>query len=69
VLEHLAELVVKPANESGGYGMLVGPHATAKEVAYFREIIQKDRATTSLSPLWQFNCTNLVQRQVGAASY
>ncbi len=42
VLEHLAELVVKPANESGGYGMLVGPHATAKEVAHFREIIQKD---------------------------
>ncbi|MGZ8152607.1 MAG: circularly permuted type 2 ATP-grasp protein [Methylovulum sp.] len=42
VLEHLAELVVKPANESGGYGMLVGPHATAKEVEAFRHIIQKD---------------------------
>ncbi|MCX7106026.1 MAG: circularly permuted type 2 ATP-grasp protein [Methylococcales bacterium] len=42
VLEHLAELVVKPANESGGYGMLVGPHATAKEVENFRQIIQKD---------------------------
>jgi uncharacterized circularly permuted ATP-grasp superfamily protein len=42
VLEHLAELVVKPANESGGYGMLVGPHATAKEVESFRRIIQKD---------------------------
>jgi uncharacterized circularly permuted ATP-grasp superfamily protein len=28
VLEHLAELVVKAANESGGYGMLVGPHST-----------------------------------------
>ena len=42
VLEHLAELVVKPANESGGYGMLVGPHATAKEVAAFRKVIQAD---------------------------
>lgn len=42
VLEHLAELVVKPANESGGYGMLVGPHATAEEVENFRLIIQKD---------------------------
>ncbi|MFO1501793.1 MAG: circularly permuted type 2 ATP-grasp protein [Verrucomicrobiota bacterium] len=31
VLEHLDELVVKAANESGGYGMLVGPHATADE--------------------------------------
>ncbi|MDP3902703.1 MAG: circularly permuted type 2 ATP-grasp protein [Methylococcaceae bacterium] len=40
VLAHLPELVVKPANESGGYGMLVGPHATAKEIAAFRQIIQ-----------------------------
>jgi uncharacterized circularly permuted ATP-grasp superfamily protein len=31
VLEHLDELVVKAADESGGYGMLVGPHATAAE--------------------------------------
>lgn len=42
VMEHLAELVVKPANESGGYGMLVGPHATAKEVEAFRKVIQAD---------------------------
>ena len=28
VLDHLDQLVVKAANESGGYGMLVGPHAT-----------------------------------------
>jgi uncharacterized circularly permuted ATP-grasp superfamily protein len=40
VLEHLAELVVKPANESGGYGMLVGPHATKSEVEEFRKVIQ-----------------------------
>ncbi len=31
VLANLDKLVVKPANESGGYGMLVGPHATAQE--------------------------------------
>jgi len=42
VLAHLPELVVKPANESGGYGMLVGPHATAKEIAAFRQIIQQN---------------------------
>ncbi len=42
VIEHLAELVVKPANESGGYGMLVGPHATAKEVAAFKKLVQKN---------------------------
>jgi uncharacterized circularly permuted ATP-grasp superfamily protein len=31
VLEHLDQLVVKAANESGGYGMLVGPHASEAE--------------------------------------
>ncbi|SPE39496.1 conserved hypothetical protein [Candidatus Sulfopaludibacter sp. SbA3] len=35
VLEHLEDLVVKSANESGGYGMLVGPHATAQQRAEF----------------------------------
>ena len=29
VLENLHELVVKPTNASGGYGLLVGPHSTA----------------------------------------
>ncbi len=31
VLANIGDLVVKPANESGGYGMLVGPHSTKKE--------------------------------------
>ena len=34
-LEHLDQLVVKAANESGGYGMLVGPHATKNQRAEF----------------------------------
>jgi uncharacterized circularly permuted ATP-grasp superfamily protein len=42
VLEHLAELVVKPANESGGYGMLVGPHSSANQVNAFRKVIKAD---------------------------
>ena len=42
VLAHLDELVVKPANESGGYGMLVGPHASKRERAEFAERIQAD---------------------------
>jgi uncharacterized circularly permuted ATP-grasp superfamily protein len=41
VLEHLAELVVKPANESGGYGMLIGPHASKKELKEFHKLIQQ----------------------------
>lgn len=37
---HLADLVVKPANESGGYGMLVGPHATRQEIEAMRGLIR-----------------------------
>jgi uncharacterized circularly permuted ATP-grasp superfamily protein len=40
VLEHLDELVVKAANESGGYGMLVGPHATRDQRADFAEKVR-----------------------------
>ena len=32
VVEHIAELVVKPANESGGYGLLIGNRATRSEL-------------------------------------
>jgi uncharacterized circularly permuted ATP-grasp superfamily protein len=42
VLEHLPELVVKPANGSGGYGMLVGPQSTAAECATFRDRLRSD---------------------------
>jgi uncharacterized circularly permuted ATP-grasp superfamily protein len=42
VLEHIAELVVKPANESGGYGMLVGPAASQAERDKFAALIKKD---------------------------
>jgi len=37
VLDHLHELVVKEVHGSGGYGMLIGPAATKKEIAAFRE--------------------------------
>ena len=36
VLEHLSELVVKEVHGSGGYGMLVGPAASKKEIEAFR---------------------------------
>ena len=40
VLEHLDELVVKPANESGGYGMLIGPASTRAERRRFAGLIE-----------------------------
>ena len=41
---NLDELVVKAANESGGYGMLIGPQATADERAEFAERIREQPA-------------------------
>jgi uncharacterized circularly permuted ATP-grasp superfamily protein len=42
VLANLANMVVKPANESGGYGMLVGPVASKAERARFAELIKRN---------------------------
>ncbi len=42
VLEHLDELVIKAANESGGYGILIGPHATNAERAVFAKLIEEN---------------------------
>ena len=39
ILNNLDKLVVKAVNESGGYGMLIGPHASTVERAAFREKI------------------------------
>jgi uncharacterized circularly permuted ATP-grasp superfamily protein len=42
VLDHLDQLVVKAVGESGGYGMLIGPHSTAAERERFRAQILAD---------------------------
>ena len=42
ILDHLDQLVVKAANESGGYGMLIGPRAGEAEIAEFRARIIAD---------------------------
>lgn len=39
VLDHLDQLVVKAVGESGGYGMLIGPHAAKADLERFREKI------------------------------
>jgi uncharacterized circularly permuted ATP-grasp superfamily protein len=39
VLDHLAELVVKEVHGAGGYGMLIGPSASAAQLEEFRERI------------------------------
>jgi uncharacterized circularly permuted ATP-grasp superfamily protein len=60
IVEHLDELVVKAVNESGGYGMLVGPHASQAEREEFKQRVLADprnyvaQPTLSLSrhPCW-----------------
>ena len=60
VLAHLAELVVKAVDEAGGYGMLMGPEASAAELDMFREriiseprrYIAQHRIELSTSPTW-----------------
>jgi uncharacterized circularly permuted ATP-grasp superfamily protein len=42
VLERLDSLVVKAVGESGGYGMLIGPHSTSRERDEFRDKILAD---------------------------
>ncbi len=42
VLSNLDKLVVKAANEAGGYGMLIGPHSTAEQQAEFAVKIKED---------------------------
>jgi uncharacterized circularly permuted ATP-grasp superfamily protein len=42
VLAHLDKLVVKAANESGGYGMLVGPHSSSAQREQFATLIQSN---------------------------
>jgi uncharacterized circularly permuted ATP-grasp superfamily protein len=42
VIENLANRVVKPANESGGYGMLIGPRSTPEERATMAAAIEQN---------------------------
>ncbi|MEO0446370.1 MAG: circularly permuted type 2 ATP-grasp protein, partial [Verrucomicrobiota bacterium] len=42
MLDHLSSLVVKATNEAGGYGMLMGPTASKKEISLFRAKILDD---------------------------
>ncbi|HEX8371973.1 MAG TPA: circularly permuted type 2 ATP-grasp protein [Chthoniobacterales bacterium] len=56
VLENLEKLVVKAANESGGYGMLVGPHSTAAERAEFADRIRANPRNYIAQPTLALSC-------------
>jgi len=51
VLDHIHELVVKPANESGGYGIVLGPRATKEQLAICKEQIQSNPRNYVAQPM------------------
>jgi uncharacterized circularly permuted ATP-grasp superfamily protein len=70
VLDHLEELVVKPVDGSGGYGMLVGPTASRGEIAQFRAALKAEpqryiaQPTLALSTVPTFTDQGIVARHV-----
>ena len=70
VLDNLAELVVKEVHGSGGYGMLIGPTSTKKELAEFRRKLTARpgnyiaQPTLSLSTVPIFSRAGLSPRHV-----
>jgi uncharacterized circularly permuted ATP-grasp superfamily protein len=77
VVEHLAELVVKAVDEAGGYGMLMGPQASAAEREKFRALVLADprkyiaqhRVELSTCPTWVPENKRLEPRRVDLRPY
>lgn len=75
VLGNLDKLVVKSANESGGYGMLIGPHATKEQRADFALKIKENprnfiaQPTLSLSRVPIITADRLEGRHVDLRPY
>ena len=60
VLDHLDELVVKPANASGGYGMLIGPRETKRERDKFKKLVQADPRNYMAQPTLSLSTAPIV---------
>jgi uncharacterized circularly permuted ATP-grasp superfamily protein len=56
VLGHLDELVVKNTNQSGGYGMLMGPSSTQLERDRFRDAIEANPREFIAQPIIPLSC-------------
>lgn len=66
VLDHLDEVVVKEVHGSGGYGLMIGPHASEKERAVFAEAIRKDPGNYIAQPTLSLStCPTLAGETVG----
>jgi uncharacterized circularly permuted ATP-grasp superfamily protein len=67
VLGHLGELVVKEVSGSGGYGMLVGPHAGKAEIAEFAQKIAANPENFIAQPTLSLStCPTSFEAGIGA---
>jgi uncharacterized circularly permuted ATP-grasp superfamily protein len=65
VSEHLAELVVKEVQGSGGYGMLIGPASSAAQVEAFRARLNANPANYIAQPTLSLStCPTFVERGI-----
>ena len=55
VLTHLEELVIKPTNEAGGYGIVLGPKASKADLEECRQRIQADPRNYIAQPMLQLS--------------
>jgi uncharacterized circularly permuted ATP-grasp superfamily protein len=64
-LANLERLVVKPVGESGGYGVVVGPKASASELAEVRERVQSNPANYISQPVVDLSvCPTLIDQRL-----
>ncbi|MCF6445828.1 circularly permuted type 2 ATP-grasp protein [Nereida sp. MMG025] len=63
VLDNLEELVVKEVHGSGGYGMLIGPTATKKDIAAFRRKLASRPANYIAQPTLSLSTVPIFARQ------
>ena len=56
MLNNLQNMVVKAVGESGGYGMLIGPHSTAQQREEFRAHVLADPRNYIAQPTLALSC-------------
>ncbi|NRG16376.1 circularly permuted type 2 ATP-grasp protein [Rhizobiales bacterium] len=75
VLDHLSEVVVKEVHGSGGYGMLIGPTSSKRELAEFRKRLEANprnyiaQPTLSLSTCPTHSSSGVAPRHVDLRPY
>ncbi len=65
-LDHLSELVVKPVGSSGGYGIVIGPHASSEELEDIRVKLKADPENYIAQPVIELSVSpTLIEGEIG----